>query len=156
VIRVLPQSQAEEDHISNIDHTVTVATIGWSIKFSQRQKTISVNSRGWSGLIGGAAKQLAAVVNQSIAISIESQPGIVTAGRSPRKTIGDSVVVEIEIHAVRGIRQIETITLHVNNNGRLILIEAFARSVKPLAIKARIQESPLPFETSRVRVPVLG
>jgi hypothetical protein len=104
VIRVLPQSQAGEDRISGIDHGITIATFCRFIKLSKRKKSISRNSRWWSGLMRRAAKQFTAIIDHSVAISVQNEPRVATAGSSPRKTIRDSMVIKVEIYTVRNVR----------------------------------------------------
>src|SRR5260221_7482078 len=53
------------------------------------------------------------------------------------------MVVQIEIHAICYIRQLEPITLHINDNWRFIAVKAFTISIDPLTINVGIPESPL-------------
>src|SRR5205807_1739299 len=99
-----------------IDYSVSVAAILWLIVFGQRQKTISLNTRRRVRLRREISKQLSAVVDNAIAVPIESEPAVIRVGSSPCQMHRPAVADDIEYDSVGGIGKIEAVAVYVNQN----------------------------------------
>src|SRR5207302_10297101 len=86
-----------------IDYSVSVAAILWLIVFGQRQKTISLNTRRRVRLRREIAKQLSAVVDNAIAVPIESEPAVIRVGCSPCQMHLPAIAADVQYDAVCGI-----------------------------------------------------
>lgn len=73
-----------------VDHSIAITPIRRFVIFSQRQESIR-RSRRW--LRRDIAEQFSAIINRAIAIPVKTQPGVVSARRSPRYLLFDTVGV---------------------------------------------------------------
>src|SRR6266480_1507717 len=111
MICVLPQPEAGKDGVLPVNKAIAVAATFCFIQFRQCQKSVLVTSRRlWSEI----AKQFRPVVDRSIAIAIEREPGIIRPCGRPSKSVSGGVTVKVEINASDGTRHGKAITIDVN------------------------------------------
>jgi hypothetical protein len=65
-------------------------------------------------LWGEIPEQLGAVVDRAVAISIQSQPGVIRTGSGPGKFFFGAVAVQIEPDTAVSIGKIEPVTLNID------------------------------------------
>jgi len=111
MIRVLPQPKARKDRVFPVDKAIAVAAIFWFIEFRECQKSVLVRSRRLRSEI---TKQFRPALDGSIAIAIESEPGIIRPSRGPSKSVSGAVTVKVEINAAGGTRHGKAIAIDVN------------------------------------------
>src|SRR6267143_1851468 len=111
MICVLPQSKAGKDHVPPANNAIAVAAIFWFIEFPQGQKSVLVRRRR---LRSEVAKQFRSVVDGSVSIAIESEPGIIRPSRGPTKSVSGAVPVKVEINASAGTRHGKAVAIDVN------------------------------------------
>jgi hypothetical protein len=111
MIRILPQPEAGKDRVLPVNKAIAVAAIFWFIEFRECQKSVLVRSQR---LRSEVAKQFRPTLDGSIAIAIESEPGIIRPSCGPSKSVPGAVPVKVEINASDRTRHGKAITIDVN------------------------------------------
>src|SRR5689334_19345308 len=75
-------------------------------------------------LLGEISKQLGAVVNDAVAVSIQGEPCVAGILRRPRELFFPAVAIDVEEHAVVCIRQFKAVAAYVNQDWRVVPVLA--------------------------------
>lgn len=118
MVRILPESQASEDGVTAINHTVAVAAIRGLVISGQREKAVLLLSRWRVGLRREITEHFRAIIYCTVAVSVQSQPRIVCASSSPREFVSSPVIVEVERNSTSYIRHGKAIARRVNEDRR--------------------------------------
>ena len=110
VVAILPQAQPLEDLVLRVYHAVVILIQGGECQVSLRART------GW--LCREVPEQLGTVIDDAVAVAIESQPGVIGTGSGPGDLFGVAARVEIEMNPVRQICKVETIAIKIENDWR--------------------------------------
>jgi hypothetical protein len=77
VVEVLPEAQTIKNGIIFVDDTITVSTVCSFVIFRDGEKSVSVLPLGRGWLRREVAEQFSSVINSSVSIPVESQPGVI-------------------------------------------------------------------------------
>src|SRR6266545_5569872 len=114
MVNVLPQTQQTEDCILAANFSVAITPVLWLVVLSESEETVWLNASRRHRLWRKGPKQLRAVMNLSVVISIEDQKCIIGTRGCPGYEAFCAVSAQIEPNTARPIRTIEAITCDIN------------------------------------------
>ena len=102
-----------EDRIGRTDVAVVIAAVLYPIVFGESEKPVGL----WRWrLRRKVAKQLCAVIDSMIPVTIKDEPRIIRPGTGPREHLLSTNVIEVKVYYIRSTGQTEAITGHVDND----------------------------------------
>src|ERR1700686_107408 len=113
VILVLPKPKRGEYRVSAIDYSVAISAVCGLVILSQRQKTVSFDSRWRLRLRCKVAEQLRAVIDCAVAIAIECQPRLIAIRVSPGQMFATTIAIHVKEYAVSGTGKSEAVARDV-------------------------------------------
>lgn len=82
-----------------VNYAVAIAAILRLVVFSERQESVFPNARRWLRLRRELAKQLPTIIDCTVIIAVEREPGIIAASRGPRQMLSRPISVQIKGHS---------------------------------------------------------
>ena len=114
MVGVLPEPQAAKDGVAAVDDAVTVPTVPRLVVLGKGVKAVLKYSGGRGRLWRVISEQLTTVIDKSVVVAVEGEPGVVRARASPRKSFCRPVRVDVEVDTSERVREAETVPRYVD------------------------------------------
>ena len=136
MVDVLPDPQFSIDGVVPVNVPIFVSALRSSVEDSEGKKAVSVLILGWHWLRREIAKQLPAVVDEAIFVTVKDKPAVIATKFSPCEILRHARARQIEGDAINRARKVVTVPQNVDHDrGVTLPLAVFAsrgaRTIRP-------------------------